>query len=163
MLHARHLVFAAFMVGASASAQQFAVGDMIVEHPWARATPKGSSVGAGYMILRNKGGAADILTAIASDVASAVEMHETKTRGGVTSMDAIPALTIPAGGSVAFRPGAYHVMFVGLKAPLKQGDHLRAMLTFEHAGTIAADFTIEAIGAAAPGGSMPSMPSMDMK
>jgi copper(I)-binding protein len=163
MLHARRLAFAAILVATSAAAQQFAAGDMVVEHPWARATPKGASVGAGYMMLRNKGGAADRLTAIASDVANAVEMHETKTHGGVTSMDAIPALTIPAGGSVAFKPGAYHLMFVGLKAPLNKGDHVKALLTFEHAGPIAADFAVEGIGAPAPGGAAPSMPGMDMK
>lgn len=142
----------------SAYAQQFTAGDIVVERPWARATPKGASVGAGYMVVRNKGQAPDTLTGIASDIAAAAQMHETKSQGGVMSMDEVARLAIPPGGAVMFKPGAYHVMFVDLKAPLKKGEHFKATLTFEHAGPIAVDFAIEGIGASAP-----SMPGMDMK
>jgi copper(I)-binding protein len=67
---------------------------------------------------------------------------------GVMTMAPLPnGVTIPAGGTVAFKPGSYHVMFVDLKHPLKQGDHVKAKLTFERAGSVDVDFHIEAMGA----------------
>ena len=150
MFFTRRLALAAALFAASASAQQAGAGDIVIERPWARATPKGASVGAGYMIVRNNGGAPDSLTSIVTQAAGTVEMHETKSAGGVMRMDAVAALAIPPGGAIVFRPGGYHLMFTGLKAPFKQGEHVKALLTFEHAGKVAVDFTVEAAGAPAP-------------
>ena len=50
----------AFALGAApALAQEFKTGDIVVEKPWARATPKGAEVGGGYFVVRNKGAAPD--------------------------------------------------------------------------------------------------------
>ena len=146
----RRLALVAALFATSASAQQFVAGEIVIDHPWARATPKGASVGAGYMDVRNNGRAADALTSIVADAAGAVEMHETKMDGGVMRMDAISSLAIPPGGAIAFKPGARHLMFVDLKAPLKKGVPFKAVLTFEHAGRIAVDFAVEGFGASAP-------------
>ena len=40
-------------------------------------------------------------------------------------------------------------MFVGLKKPLKQGDHLKATLEFEKAGKVDGDFDVSGMGAPA--------------
>ena len=48
----------------------------------------------------------------------------------------IVSLEIPAGGSVQFKPGGYHIMLMGLKAPLKKGDMIMLQLKFEHAGLV---------------------------
>jgi copper(I)-binding protein len=53
---------------------------------------------------------------------------------------------IPAGGKVELSPGAYHLMFMGLKQQPKQGDSFSATLTFEKAGSIDVKFSVEAIG-----------------
>ena len=153
MHHAARLAFAAALVAAPASAQQ--AGDIVVDRAWARATPKGASVGVGYLTLRNNGRASDMLTSISSDAAGAVEMHETAMTGAIMRMDTVAALTIPPGGAIVFKPGGYHLMFVGLKAPFGKGARVRATLAFEHAGKIAVDFPVAGVGAAAP--------DMDMK
>jgi len=158
VLFPRILACALTLCSTAVLAQQYAAGDVVVEHPWARATPKGASVGAGYLTVRNTGAAAEILTGISADIAGSAQMHETRNQGGVMSMQPVERLTIPPGGAVAFRPGAYHVMFLDLKAPLKKGEHFKAVLTFEHAGAVPVDFAVEAIGASAP-----SMPGMEMK
>jgi periplasmic copper chaperone A len=159
----RLLALATALFAPFASAQQFTAGDIVVDHPWARATPKGATVGAGYLTVRNNGRAADALTAIESDAAGSAQMHESKMDGGVMRMDEISSLSIPPGGAVVFKPGGYHVMFVDLKAPLKKGRHFSATLNFEHAGKVAVDFTIEGPGASAPAKSTESMPGMEMK
>ena len=147
----RHLALATALFATCASAQQFVAGDIVVDHPWARATPKGATVGAGYSTLRNNGSAADALTAIESDAAGSAQVHESKMDGGIMRMDGISSLSIPPGGAVVFKPGGYHVMFVDLKAPFRKGGHFSATLKFEHAGKVAVDFAIEGAGASAPG------------
>jgi periplasmic copper chaperone A len=59
-------------------------------------------------------------------------------------------LPIPAEGSVALEPASYHLMFLDLKKPLKEGDTFPAMLTFEMAGTVGVTFEVRGTGAAAP-------------
>jgi len=47
-------------------------------------------------------------------------------------------------------PGSYHVMFMDLKQPPKQGEMFAATLTFEKAGTVTIKFAVQAMGSAAP-------------
>ena len=137
-----------------ALAQEFKAGDIVIETPWARATPKGAEVGGAYMTIENKGAAADRLTGGSADFAT-VEIHETKAENGVTEMREITGgLNIPAHGSVGFAPGGYHLMFTHLAHPLVKGDTVKATLTFEHAGPVEVAFKVMGVGAAGTGGAM---------
>jgi len=60
---------------------------------------------------------------------------------------------IKPGQTVEFNPGGYHVMFIGLKKPLEQGQQLQAMLKIEKAGNVVVNFTVEPIGAHGSSGS----------
>ena len=53
-----------------ARADSVKVGDLKIETPWARATPKGASVGAGYLTIENDGATADRLTGVTVDFAT---------------------------------------------------------------------------------------------
>ncbi|MFT4097879.1 MAG: copper chaperone PCu(A)C [Rhodoblastus sp.] len=122
-------------------------GDISLDHPWSRATPAGAPVGAGYVTLKNVGGAADKLLSATADVAGKVEIHEMSMDGGVMKMRPIAGLEIPAGKSVELKPGGYHIMFMGLKQPLKAGDTIKGTLTFEKAGAMPVEYKVEAMGA----------------
>jgi periplasmic copper chaperone A len=160
----KHLI--AFGVGlalaaAPALAQEFKAGDITVDKPWARATPKGADVGAGYLIVHNNGGTPDRLTGGTADFAT-VEIHEMKMENGVMKMRQLAdGLTIPAHGTVSLAPSGYHVMFTHLTKPLTKGEKVAATLTFEHAGPVTVDFPVEAVGApsggAMKGGAMGGM------
>jgi copper(I)-binding protein len=56
-------------------------------------------------------------------------------------------IALPAGAKVVFKPGGYHIMFMELKEPLKQGDMVKGTLTFEKAGSVEVEFKVGAIGA----------------
>ena len=135
---------AAFLVGAGALAH---AGDISLDHPWSRATPAGAPVGAGYVTLKNSGAAADKLLSATADVAGKVEIHEMSMDGGVMKMRPVNGLEIPAGKSVELKPGGYHIMFMGLKQPLKAGDTIKGTLTFEKAGAVPVEYKVEAMGA----------------
>ena len=130
-----------------ASASAAHAGDISLEHPWSRATPTGAPVGAGYVTVKNSGAAADKLVAATSDVAGKVEVHEMSMDNGVMKMRPVNGLEIPAGKSVELKPGGYHIMFMQLKQPLKAGDTIKGVLTFEKAGAVPVEYKVEAMGA----------------
>src|SRR5476649_1689327 len=57
-------------------AEDVAAGGLKITAPWARATPKGASIGGAYMKITNTGGAPDRLIGGISDIASRFEIHE---------------------------------------------------------------------------------------
>ena len=128
-------------------AQDIIAGNLKISTPWARATPKGASVGGGYMTIANSGNAGDRLVGGTSDVSNRLEIHTMSVEGGVMKMRPVAGVDIKAGQTVEFKPGGYHVMFVGLKQPLEQGQHVKTTLRFEKAGDVAVDFTVKGIGA----------------
>ena len=137
------LAFAA----APALAQEFKAGDIVVEKPWARATPKGSEVGGGYLTIQNNGAAPDRLTGGSADFAT-VEIHQMKNENGVMQMRPVAdGLAIPPHGSVTFAPGGYHIMFTHLAHPLAKGEPVKATLNFERAGPVLVEFPVLGIGA----------------
>lgn len=154
------LVLLAALIAATpaAFAQSGGNGKIDVEKPYARATPAGAMSGAAYMTLANKTQTADRLTGASSEVAAKVQIHEMKVVNGVMKMREVAGgLAIPAGGSVALKPGSYHVMLMGLKKPLVAGQSFALTLTFAKAGNISVTVPVEAMGATSGNGGMSGM------
>lgn len=146
------IAFAAALA-APALAADATGGGVTISAPWTRATPKGAPVGAGYMTITNNGSAPDRLVGGASDVSSRFEIHAMTMDNGIMRMRPVAqGLEIKPGETVALKPGGNHVMFVGLKAPFAQGQHVKATLTFEKAGKVEVDFSVQGIGAMNAGG-----------
>jgi copper(I)-binding protein len=107
-----------------------------IKQAWVRAVPPTSKMSAAYMVLHNMGGDDDHLVSAESDVADAVELHNVRKKEGMMEMYQVKSIGIPAGGNQALKPGAYHVMLIGLKKPLKAGDEVELTLNFMHAGAM---------------------------
>ena len=142
------LLAAAFaLVISSASAHEFKVGSIEIKHPWARATPKGSEVAGGYMKLINTGTEPDRLIGGTNAAAGKFEIHEMSMDNGVMKMRQLAnGIEIKPGQTVEFKPGSYHLMFVGITQPLQQGKRVKGTLEFEKAGKIDVEYAVEAIG-----------------
>ncbi|HET9716572.1 MAG TPA: copper chaperone PCu(A)C [Pseudolabrys sp.] len=143
-------VLAMICIGGAAVAwaAETKVGDLRISAAWARATPKGASVGGGYFTITNTGKTPDRLLGGNSDVSSRFELHEMRMENDIMKMRPIShGIDIKPGQTIEFKPGGYHVMFVGLKKPLEKGQHVSATLQFEKAGKVVVDFTVESIGA----------------
>lgn len=121
-----------------AHAQDYALGDIGIAHPYSIPTPPGATTGAGYVdTLSNHGAADDRLVAVSSPVADRVEVHTMSMDGNVMRMRQVPDLVIPARGQVGMTPGSgYHLMLFGIRQPLKVGDRIPLTLTFARAGRI---------------------------
>ncbi|OLP61690.1 hypothetical protein BJF93_08810 [Xaviernesmea oryzae] len=126
-----------------AFAHHFELGDLLIEHPYARAMLPGAKVGGGYLAVVNKGTAADRLLGATSPAAQSVQIHEMKMDGGVMQMREIKdGLPVAAGGKLELKPGGYHLMFVNPKTPFKEGEMVKATLSFEKAGTVEVEFLV---------------------
>lgn len=128
------------------------VGDIKIMKPWTRATPPNAKVGGGYLTIMNSGSTADRLVSATSAVAGKVEVHDMKVENGVMKMRPLSdGLDIPAGETITLAPGGFHVMFMKLTEPFKEGEMVKATLVFEKAGSVDVMFPIAAIGASEGG------------
>ena len=156
------------LVCVPAVAHDFKAGDLIIEHPWARATPGGAQVAGGYVTIVNKGATPERLLGGSIAAAAKFELHRMTMDGGVMKMRPTGPLEIPPGGQLTLDPSGNHIMFTGLKSPLKKGQEIDGTLVFDHAGTVPVVFDVEGIGAKGPakddaaGHAGHSMPGMDM-
>jgi periplasmic copper chaperone A len=131
----------------SSHAQDYKVGSLVIDHPWTRATPKSAAVAGGYVKITNTGNTADRLTGGSADVSRKFEVHEMSMDRGVMKMRELKdGLEIPPGAIVKLKPGSYHIMMMNLSRPLAKGEKVKGSLTFEKAGKVDVEFTVEALG-----------------
>src|SRR5690349_10244092 len=91
---------AVVLVGGIAAAQTYSAGNLEISSPWARATPKGASVGAGYLTITNKGTEPDRLIGGSAAPASRFEVHTTTAENGVAKMRQVNSVEIKPGETV---------------------------------------------------------------
>lgn len=130
-----------------AHAHEFKAGAISIGHPYARATATGQPTGGGFLSLDNTGTTPDRLLSATAEVSGSVELHSMKMEGDVMRMRQVDAIELPAGKKVELKPGGLHIMFIGLKAPLKQGDQFPLKLRFEKAGEVTVTVNVEGAGA----------------
>ncbi|MVN86540.1 copper chaperone PCu(A)C [Deinococcus sp. HMF7620] len=86
--------------------------------------------------LHNAGPAPLRLVGVQTDVASHGMLMVTQTSAaGLTGMQDTPALTVPAGGDLTLSDTGDHLMLMGLRAPLQEGQTLTLTLTDDAGGT----------------------------
>ncbi|WP_020591071.1 copper chaperone PCu(A)C [Kiloniella laminariae] len=129
------------------SAQDYRAGDIMIEHPWARATIGQVKNGAAFLNLHNMGAEDDTLISAEGDVAKRVELHTHIMTDGVMKMRQVEGgITVKSKETVELKPGSFHIMMMGLAAPLKEGDTFPLTLTFEKAGKVDIDVTVQKAG-----------------
>lgn len=108
-----------------------------------------------FFTVRN-GGAADRLVgaSVASTLATEAQVHETVTEGASSRMQQVAGIDVPAAGELVLKPGGYHVMLLGVKRPLAEGETIEVTLKFQHAGEKTVQAKVMQIGSSMSGGSM---------
>jgi periplasmic copper chaperone A len=125
-------------------AHSFALGDMRIGHPHARATVPGQPSGAAYLSIENSGKAADKLIAVSTPIAKSAEIHTMSMEGNVMKMREVQGIEVAPGGKIAMKPGdGYHIMLMGLKKSLKKDEKFPLTLTFEKAGKVDVDVHVD--------------------
>ena len=145
------ILMTASLAATPSLARDYKIGSIEIVEPWSRATPSTAPSAGGFLTLTNKGDVPDRLIAIESLAAKQTEIHEMKMDGAVMRMRELEnGVVLPPGQTIELKPGGYHVMFMGLKAPFVKDQKVSATLVFEKAGRIDIEFQVDALGATQP-------------
>lgn len=142
--------FSALIASLAFSASAFA--QVTVTDPWVRATVPQQTASGAFMQLRSSDPAR--LVAVTSPVARSVEIHKMEMSGHMMKMREVDAIDLPAGQSVNLASGGYHIMLVGLKNQLKEGERVPLALVVERKNgkreTVAVKATVKPLTFAPP-------------
>lgn len=130
------LVAAAMLVVGQASA-----AGVTAEEAWVRLLP-GTLPGAGYVELKNTGSEAVSLETATSAGFTDIELHRSRERGGMASMEHVERIALPPGEAVVLAPNGYHLMMFGRQPGLEPGGILPVTLGFSDGSSLAVDFSL---------------------
>ena len=108
---------------------------------WIRLLP-GKLPAAGYFTLKNSGRAKVALTGANTPVCGMLMLHKSSDTGGMSSMQDVEDVEVPAGGTVTFTPGGYHLMCMDPKPSLKLGASVPVTLSFQGAPPVTVKFDV---------------------
>ncbi|MGV9756286.1 copper chaperone PCu(A)C [Streptomyces tricolor] len=138
-LTAGALAGALALTGCSGSGPGSDEAELSVSSPY-MPQPVSADMAAGFLTITNKGGAADELTSVTTDVAGQVTLHSTA--GG--TMTEQSSFAIPAHGRLVFASGGNHLMFEKLKRRPKQGQTVTVKLRFAESGPLTVEMPVKA-------------------
>jgi copper(I)-binding protein len=115
------------MTGVSLSA----LAQTRVDDPWVRATVVGQPASGAFM--RITADTDSTLLSVTSPAASDVQIHQMSMTNDVMRMGPVDAVPLPARKTVSLDPDGYHVMLMGLKNQIKEGDQVPLTLTVQNA------------------------------
>jgi copper(I)-binding protein len=100
-----------------------------------RATVGSMPSSAAYVSITNHGKMADRLVGVTSNLARKTELHKMEMDNGVMEMRQVEGgIDLLAGKTIHLAPGGYHVMLIGLNAPLTADSMFEITLVFQNAG-----------------------------
>jgi len=111
-----------------------------VSDAWFRALPASLPAG-GYFTLHNNGTAVQ-LTAAQSPACGTLMLHRSTRTGGMDSMMMVGSVIVPAGGTIAFSPGGYHLMCTSPKSAMTPGGQVPVTFRFSDGTTTTARFDV---------------------
>lgn len=112
------------------SSFSFATESIKIHDPYARAVPPGQPNSAAFMQLENTSSIDLALTSALSSVSEVTELHTHTDVDGVMQMRQVESIALPAGETAELKPGGLHIMLIGLKQPLADGDQIDLTLSY---------------------------------
>ena len=106
--------------------------ELVIRDGWVQEGPASQKITAAYMVIENHGQADVALKGASSSAADVIELHKMELTDGLMKMRKIESINVPAGGKVELKPGGYHLMVIGLRQPLKEGDTVSMTLEFSN-------------------------------
>lgn len=128
------------------AASTTAMADLQVSEAKLRLLP-GSLPAAGYFTLTNTGNQPVVLTGAQSPAFAQVMMHRSSLENGMASMQHVVQVEVPAGETLKFASGGYHLMLMQRQRELSLGDKVEASLFFADGQSLPVIFTAVPPGA----------------
>ncbi len=124
-----------YSLAGTANAASFQITDA-----WAQPSVS-AEMGAAYVTLQSDA-PCTVIAADAPDVTKVTELHSHTMENGVMQMRKIDALKLNANAPEIFAPGGNHLMLIGLKKPLRDGDNFKLTLTSRECGTASTSVSV---------------------
>ncbi|MGL5148388.1 MAG: copper chaperone PCu(A)C [Plesiomonas shigelloides] len=118
-----------FTFGVVAFISSQAVADIRVKEGFVRAMPPSAPNTAAYFTLVNHGDATKLVS-VSTDAAAKAEIHTYVTENDVVKMRRVPELALPSHSPLTLTERGDHIMLLGLKAPLSEGQQVKLRLEF---------------------------------
>ena len=113
------------------SVNSFAAG-LEVSNEYIRATPPHTKNSAAFLTITNTTDKGIKLVAASSDISERVELHTHLKEDGMMKMRQVDSILIEANSSTTLQPGSFHIMFLGIKDELLEGQLARLTLSFDN-------------------------------
>ncbi len=145
------LCFKTFFIGIALSAlatvsiaQTQSSLEIKISEPIAAPTRAGQPNAAAFLEIKNQGKSADRLIGFTppAEIAERGELHVMKHEGGVMMMREVKGFDLAVNATLKLSPGGNHLMLIGIKKPLKEGDQFTGVLRFEKAGEVKVQFKV---------------------
>ena len=146
----RLIIGTAVLLAVAACGDSPAEAPVTVEQAWVQLPAMKGRPGSAYFVLRSAG-RDDRLRRVSSQAAERIELHETRSEGGISRMAPLDSSPFNDTGEIEFRPGRKHAMLFGLDPALKAGDRIPLTFTFDHAPPVTAEAEVRTIGGAHAG------------
>lgn len=127
-----------FQMGA-ASAHEYELGKLKIEHPWLRAPKDGETKAQLYMFIHNNGDAPDKLIGVKSDKVGKIEIHADPQHNETPTAIVVPPMKI-----TTLAPDGPYVGLLDIKKINPVGWGFELVLVFEKAGEVTIDAAIDA-------------------
>lgn len=123
----------------------YAAPSVTMRDAWIRAMPPNAKTSAAYLIIENRGGTDDELLGATVDGVAVVELHEMVHEGHAMAMRPRTGIAVPAGGTVALKPGGLHLMLIDIGRPLVAGESRKGRLRFREGQVFAVEFNVRGL------------------
>lgn len=137
-MYLRLIMAVMFLLPLSGHTEEIAV----IQEAWVRALPPTQPNTAAYMTIANPGSSPLTLTGACASVAGRVEIHTIREVDGLTRMEQLSSVVIPAGGRVALAPGETHLMLLNLERMPAVGESVTLCLDFSGADRICTEAAV---------------------
>ena len=117
-------------------------GDIEVSDAWIRALPA-KLPAAGYFTLHNKSKSAVTLIGAETSACGMTMLHKSSDSGGMSHMEDVDTVVVPAGGTVEFAQGGYHLMCMDPAPTLKPGSKASVTLIFSDGAKVTSEFAVK--------------------
>jgi copper(I)-binding protein len=111
-----------------------------VSGAWFRALPSNLPAG-GYFTLHNNGAAVQLKSA-QSPACGTLMLHQSMQMGGMESMMAVQSVDVPAGGTITFAPGGYHLMCTSPTSAMTPGGQVPVTFGFSDGSSVTVPFSV---------------------
>jgi copper(I)-binding protein len=109
---------------------------------WFRALP-GKLPAGGYFTAQNNTRRDIAITGASSDACGMLMIHQSSNKGGMSGMDMVEKVNVPAGGKIAFAPGGYHLMCESPAPKMKIGAKVPVLFSLSDGSAVAVGFTVK--------------------